>query len=144
MAKASDLAVLDPTELRARLDESRKELFNLRFQLATGQLDNPARLGHVRRDVARVLTVLREREIAEAEGTFVAPTADQQEAARAHLAAEAEDEAAARAARQDHDHDHDHDHEADDEVDDGRDDDEDDDEADDEVDDGRDDEEEVP
>ena len=111
MAKAVDLAALDPVELESRLEESRKELFNLRFQMATGQLDNPARLGHVRRDVARVLTVLREREIAEAEGTFVAPTTDQQETARAHLAAEAEEEAAAREARHEHDHEHaGHDH----------------------------------
>ena len=44
--------------------ESRKEeLFNLRFQLATGQLDNPARMKQVRHDVARIATVLREREI---------------------------------------------------------------------------------
>jgi large subunit ribosomal protein L29 len=109
MAKAADLAVLDPAELETRLGESRRELFNLRFQMATGQLDNPARLGHVRREVARILTVMREREIAEAAGSFVAPTAVQQEAARAHLAAEAE---AAAAAAEAHDHaDHaDHDH----------------------------------
>ncbi len=68
MARASEIAELDGAELVTRLDESRKELFNLRFQLATGQLDNHARLGHVRRDIARMLGELRAREIAEAEG----------------------------------------------------------------------------
>jgi large subunit ribosomal protein L29 len=47
-----------------RLSEARRELFNLRFQLATGQLDNSARLGEVRREIARLVTFLREREIA--------------------------------------------------------------------------------
>jgi large subunit ribosomal protein L29 len=68
MARASEIAELDGAELLTRLDESRKELFNLRFQLATGQLDNHARLGQVRRDIARMLGELRAREIAEAEG----------------------------------------------------------------------------
>ena len=48
--------------------ETRRELFNLRFQLATGRLDNFSRLNHVRKDVARMMTELRAREIAEAEG----------------------------------------------------------------------------
>ena len=47
--------------------ERREELFNLRFQLVTGQLDNSARLGEVKRMIARILTELREREIAAAE-----------------------------------------------------------------------------
>jgi large subunit ribosomal protein L29 len=71
MATASDLAVMDPEELELRLAESRTELLNLRFQVATGQLDNSARLGHVRRDIARILTVMRQREIEEVEGMFV-------------------------------------------------------------------------
>jgi large subunit ribosomal protein L29 len=71
MVRAAELVTMDPDELVSRLDESRKELFNLRFQLATGQLDNPARMGQVRRDVARIMTVLREREIEEAEGLWV-------------------------------------------------------------------------
>jgi large subunit ribosomal protein L29 len=58
---------MDGDELRSRLGETKQELFNLRFQLVTGQLDNSERLGQVRRDVARILTVLREREIGEAE-----------------------------------------------------------------------------
>jgi len=49
------------------LAEARRELFNLRFQLATGQLDNSSRLGAVRKDIARLATFLREREIAAAE-----------------------------------------------------------------------------
>ena len=67
MVTASELRELADTELMARLDETREELFNLRFQNATGQLDNYARLGQVRREIARISTVLREREIAAAE-----------------------------------------------------------------------------
>jgi large subunit ribosomal protein L29 len=70
---AAELRELDDEELDGRLSEYRRELLNLRFQLATGQLDNAARLGQVRKDVARVLTVLRDREIALAEGRPVAP-----------------------------------------------------------------------
>jgi large subunit ribosomal protein L29 len=130
MASASDLAQLDGDELATRLGDGRRELFNLRFQLATGQLDNPARVGQVRHDVARILTVLRAREILEAEGAYVAPTAAEHQDALAKLAAEdAEvvERAAARAAAAEaesaaegdvHDHDHDHDHEHDDDEDD--------------------------
>ena len=50
-----------------RFNDSKEELFNLRFQLATGQLENHSRLGQVKREVARVLTELREREISAAE-----------------------------------------------------------------------------
>ena len=101
MPTAHDLSMLDGDELAARLGESRRELFNLRFQLATGQLDNPARIAQVKREVARMLTVLRSREILEAEGAYVAPSAEEHEAARAKLAAEdaeREERAAARAA----------------------------------------------
>jgi large subunit ribosomal protein L29 len=117
MASASDLAQLDGDELATRLGDARRELFNLRFQLATGQLDNPARVGQVRHDVARILTVLRGREILEAEGAYVAPTAAEHEAARAKLEAEdaeREEKAALRQAAAEaeagaddvHDHDH--------------------------------------
>jgi large subunit ribosomal protein L29 len=68
MPSAVELAELDDDELATRLAEYRRELLNLRFQLATSQLDNPARLSAARRDVARVLTLMREREIAVAEG----------------------------------------------------------------------------
>ena len=118
MASATDLAQLDGDELATRLGDARRELFNLRFQLATGQLDNPARVGQVRHDVARILTVLRTREILEAEGVYVAPTTAEHEGALAKLAAEdaaVAERAAARAAAAEaeaagHDHDgHTHD-----------------------------------
>lgn len=63
MTKPAELRPIPDDELRHRLEEAREELFNLRFQLATGQLDNPVRIKEVRRDVARILTVLREREL---------------------------------------------------------------------------------
>ena len=88
MPTAHELSMLDGDELTTRLGESRRELFNLRFQLATGQLDNPSRVGQVRHEVARMLTVLREREILEAEGAYVAPSVAEHEAARSKLAAE--------------------------------------------------------
>ena len=65
--KFADFTELSTDELVDRLAEARRELFNLRFQLATGQLDNTARMGQVRKDIARTLTVLREREIAAAD-----------------------------------------------------------------------------
>jgi large subunit ribosomal protein L29 len=63
--KPSELRDLSVEELEARLVETKEELFNLRFQNATGQLDNYKRLGILRRDVARLKTMLRERELAE-------------------------------------------------------------------------------
>jgi large subunit ribosomal protein L29 len=68
MATAAEISEYDTEELERQLGETRRELFNLRFQLATGQLDNVSRMNHVRKDVARMLTELRNREIAEAEG----------------------------------------------------------------------------
>ena len=65
-SKAAEFRDLPDDELLARIDTAKEELFNLRFQLATGQLDNPARMRVVRREVARIATVLREREIEEA------------------------------------------------------------------------------
>lgn len=50
-------------ELRQRLADLKEELFNLRFQAATGQLDNPMRVRTVRKDIARVITIMREREL---------------------------------------------------------------------------------
>ena len=67
MAKKRTITELSDTDLIERLDETKEELFNLRFQHVTGQLDNSARLGQVRRDVARLHTELRAREIAAAE-----------------------------------------------------------------------------
>ena len=74
MTKAVEFFTMDGDELETRLVEARRVLLNLRFQLATGQLDNVSQLKSVRRDVARILTVLREMEIAESEGVaFEAP-----------------------------------------------------------------------
>ena len=67
MTKAKELRELTFGDLEQKLVESKHELFNLRFQLATGKQDNSARLGQVRREVARIATILREREIEEAE-----------------------------------------------------------------------------
>jgi large subunit ribosomal protein L29 len=67
MANAAELREADESELETRLAEAKQELFNLRFQIVTGQLDNSARLRTVRRDIARILTVLREKEIEAAE-----------------------------------------------------------------------------
>jgi len=67
MARAKSLADLADTDLLERLAEAKEELFNLRFQLATGQLDNTARIKQVKKTVARILTELRAREIAAAE-----------------------------------------------------------------------------
>jgi large subunit ribosomal protein L29 len=63
----AELRRLGDSELLGRLGEARRELFNLRFQLATGQLDNSARIGAVKKDIARLSTFMREREIAAAE-----------------------------------------------------------------------------
>jgi len=63
----AEMRLLGDHELVERLGEARRELFNLRFQMATGQLDNSARLGLVRKDIARLATFMREREIQAAE-----------------------------------------------------------------------------
>jgi large subunit ribosomal protein L29 len=68
MVTSLEISEYDIEELETQLSETRRELFNLRFQLATGRLDNFSRLNHVRKDVARMMTELRAREIAEAEG----------------------------------------------------------------------------
>ena len=67
--QAAQVRELADAELETRLVEAKQELFNLRFQNVTGQLDNSARIGQVRRDVARIETILRQREIAAAEAT---------------------------------------------------------------------------
>jgi large subunit ribosomal protein L29 len=66
--QTADLETLDVPALVDRLAEAKAEAFNLRFQHATGQLDNTSRLQQVRRDIARINTFLRQREIAAAEG----------------------------------------------------------------------------
>lgn len=64
--KIKELRALGDTELRQRLADLREEMFNLRFQYATRQLTNHARIQEVRRDVARIQTLVRERELVEA------------------------------------------------------------------------------
>jgi large subunit ribosomal protein L29 len=59
--KAPELRELPDEELLGRLESQKEELFNLRFQSATGQLDNPMRIKQVRHDIARILTILRGR-----------------------------------------------------------------------------------
>jgi large subunit ribosomal protein L29 len=61
--KAKELAELTTAEIEQKLRSLKEELFNLRFQKATGQLENPARIRQVRKDIARAKTVLREREL---------------------------------------------------------------------------------
>lgn len=61
--KASEICDLDEMDLQQKLKDSRVELFNLRFQLATGQLDNPGKITNVKRDIARLHTEIRSREI---------------------------------------------------------------------------------
>jgi large subunit ribosomal protein L29 len=92
MATAAEIADYDTEELERQLGDTRRELFNLRFQLATGQLDNFSGIGHVRKDIARMLTELRNREIAEAEGLALEDLPAHQAAARRR----AEDEALGR------------------------------------------------
>ena len=70
MSETAELRELHDAELETKLREAKEELFNLRFQMATGQLDNNRRLRAVRHDIARIYTILREREL----GLSVAPT----------------------------------------------------------------------
>ena len=67
MAKKESLTTIGDTDLLERLSDAKEELFNLRFQLVTGQLENHTRFRRVKKDVARVLTELRAREIDAAE-----------------------------------------------------------------------------
>ena len=68
-ATAAELRELTDEELVLRVREAKEELFNLRFQMATGQLDNNRRLRTVRHDIARIYTIMRDREL----GLSVAP-----------------------------------------------------------------------
>lgn len=64
--KASEIRDMTESELEMKLVDLKKELFALRFQLAVNQLDNPARVKAVKKDIARIKTILREREMASA------------------------------------------------------------------------------
>ena len=77
MPPASEIRELNDTELKNKLREFKEELFNLRFQNATGQLDNTSRLSELKKDVARCETLLREREIDAAEQLKVQQGAEQ-------------------------------------------------------------------
>ncbi len=84
--KASDMREWDNVEIRARLGELREEKFHLRFRMGTMQLENPKMLQHIRRDVARLSTILRERELSETpttapEAASETPTPETTEAA---------------------------------------------------------------
>ncbi|MDT9594313.1 50S ribosomal protein L29 [Nocardioides zeae] len=73
VSKAYELEELNGSELTEKLREAKEELFNLRFQAATGQLENNSRLRTVKKDIARIYTVLREREL----GIRTAPDNDE-------------------------------------------------------------------
>ncbi len=75
--KAYELDELNDIDLEAKLREAKEELFNLRFQAATGQLESHGRLHTVKKDIARIYTVVREREL----GIRVAPDSDTTEEA---------------------------------------------------------------
>jgi large subunit ribosomal protein L29 len=66
--KATEIRELEDTDLSQKLKDARAELFNLRFQLATGQLDNTGRIAIVKKDIARLHTELRARELAAQRG----------------------------------------------------------------------------
>ncbi len=61
--KANEIRNYSTTDLLSRIEELKNELFNLRFQLATGQLENTARIKQVKKDIARMKTIIREREL---------------------------------------------------------------------------------
>ena len=63
MTKASEIHELSAEDLNEKLKDARAELFNLRFQMATSQLDNTARVKQVKKDIARILTEMRAREL---------------------------------------------------------------------------------
>lgn len=65
--KASEIRQLTAEELQSKLKDLKEELFNLRFQHAINQLDNPMRISAVKKDIARVLTVIREQELSSSE-----------------------------------------------------------------------------
>ena len=66
--RASELRNLSEAEVARKLDEAHQELFNLRFQYSTGQLKNTTRLNEVKHEIARLRTIVRERELAAARG----------------------------------------------------------------------------
>lgn len=73
---AAEIREMTDEELVEALVEAKEEKFNLRFQFATNQLDNTARIGEVKKDIARILTVMRERELS-GEGVTAAPETEE-------------------------------------------------------------------
>ena len=65
MMKANEVRKLSSADLEKKLTELKKDLFNLRLQLATNQLDNTNKINEVKHDIARIITVIREKQIAE-------------------------------------------------------------------------------
>ncbi len=65
MAKARDIRDLTDSQIQEEIDKAKQEMFNLRFQSNTGQLENPQRIKLVQRDIARCKTILRERQLAQ-------------------------------------------------------------------------------
>ena len=61
--KIKEIRQMNDSDLQAKLKDLKVELFSLRFQLATGQLENPMRIGGIKKDIARVKTIIREREL---------------------------------------------------------------------------------
>ena len=78
--KASEIRDWDNVEIQARLKELEEEKFRLRFKMGTMELENPKMVQHVRRDVARMITILREREAAETEAAWTPEAVDGTEA----------------------------------------------------------------
>ena len=62
--KAKEVRDMNTAELTVKLDDLKKDMFNLRIQHATNQLDNPIKIAEVKRDIARIKTIIREREMA--------------------------------------------------------------------------------
>ncbi len=77
--KAEDIREWDNTEVLARLEESKEEQFRLRFRTGTMDLENPKMLQHIRRDIARLNTILRERELAGGSDESIAESTGQSE-----------------------------------------------------------------
>ena len=103
MANITELREMTDDELAIRLAETRTELFNLRFQHVTGQLDNYSRLGQLRRDIARIETLLRANEIAAAEAAQAQADAEWQAAEQARKARVAASRGGAKNATEDTD-----------------------------------------
>jgi large subunit ribosomal protein L29 len=79
VANVQELRDMADEELIERLESDKEELFNLRFQLATGQIDNPMRIKQVRHEIAQILTIVREREIENEAAAFAAASNQQVE-----------------------------------------------------------------